>query len=103
MTSYTWAQEYVGQQVGVTKTDIYDIETGKQNPSYGVLVKLENLFGLSHRYLLSQGSDHPDYSSSGHSGMAGGAKGLGADVEPIVDKGGIRYGIIINKCNYILY
>ena len=54
----TWTQEYVGQQVGVTKQAIHDIETGKQNPSYDVLVKLENLFGLSHRYLLSQGSDH---------------------------------------------
>ena len=49
-----WTQEYVGSNVGVTKTCIHDIETGKQKPSYDLLVKLETLFGLSHRYLLAQ-------------------------------------------------
>ena len=47
-----WTQEYVGQQVGITKVSIHDIETGKSKPSYDVLCKLENLFNLSHRQLF---------------------------------------------------
>ena len=38
----------------MSKVAIHDIETGKQKPSYDVLVKLENLFHKSHRYLLAQ-------------------------------------------------
>ena len=52
-----WTQGFIGERVGLTKTAIHDIETGKQKPSYNVLVKLENLFGLSHRYLLAQIGD----------------------------------------------
>ena len=48
-----WTQKYVGQQVGITKVSIYDIETGKSKPSYDVLCKLENLFNLSHRQLFA--------------------------------------------------
>lgn len=47
-----WTQAYVGKQVGLTRTAIHDIETGKQLPSYKVLVKLEDLFGLPHRELF---------------------------------------------------
>ena len=49
-----WTQKHVGDEVGVSKVAIHDIETGKQKPSYDVLVKLENLFHKSHRYLLAQ-------------------------------------------------
>ena len=49
-----WTQAYVGQQVGVSKQSIHDIETGKAKPSYDVLLKLENLFGKSHRDLFAQ-------------------------------------------------
>ena len=49
-----WTQAYVGQQVGVSKQSIHDIETGRQKPSYDVLLKLENLFGKSHRDLFAQ-------------------------------------------------
>jgi len=52
-----WTQEYVGKQVGLTKTAIHDIETGKQAPSYKILVKLENLFNLSHRELFREVDD----------------------------------------------
>ena len=49
-----WTQKQVGDEVRVSKVAIHDIETGKQKPSYDVLVKLENLFQKSHRYLLEQ-------------------------------------------------
>lgn len=49
-----WTQKQVGDEVGVSKVAIHDIETGKQKPSYDVLVKLEILFQKSHRYLLEQ-------------------------------------------------
>ena len=49
-----WTQEYVGKHTGVSKVAIHDIETGKTKPSHGVLVKLENLFGLSHRELFEE-------------------------------------------------
>ncbi len=48
-----WTQEYVALKIGLTKTAVHDIETGKQLPSYKVLVKLENLFGLTHRELFA--------------------------------------------------
>lgn len=47
-------QKQVGDIIGVSKVAIHDIETGKQKPSYDVLVKLENLFHQSHRYLFAQ-------------------------------------------------
>lgn len=48
-----WTQEYVAQQIGLTKTSVHDIETGKQKPSYSVLVKLEDLFHKNHRQLFA--------------------------------------------------
>ena len=55
--SRKWTQEYVGKQVGLTKTAIHDIEIGKQAPSYKSLVKLEDLFNLSHRELFREVDD----------------------------------------------
>ena len=43
-----WTQGYVGQQVGVSKVSIHDIETGKAKPSYDVLLKLLTLFEVEH-------------------------------------------------------
>lgn len=40
-----WTQDYVAQQIGITKTAVHDIETGRRKPSYDVLVKLLDLFG----------------------------------------------------------
>ena len=48
-----WTQEYVGQQVGITKTAVHDIEKGNRDPSYKVLCNLEKLFNLSHRQLFA--------------------------------------------------
>lgn len=47
-----WTQEFVAKQAGLTLTAIQKIETGQRNPSYPVLVKLEDLFGLPHRELF---------------------------------------------------
>lgn len=49
-----WAQQYVAQQIGLTRTAVHDIENGKQLPSYKVLVKLEDLFNMGHRDLFKE-------------------------------------------------
>ncbi len=61
---HNWTQEYVAQKVGLTKTAIHDIETGKQLPSYKVLVKLEDLFNLNHRQLFAVVDDTPNSHSN---------------------------------------
>ncbi len=48
-----WSREYVAEQVGLTAEAIRLIEIGERNPSYPVLVKLEDLFGLTHRQLFA--------------------------------------------------
>ena len=54
---YGWSQEVVAEKIGITKSAYSNIETLKRNPSYEVLVKLENLFNLSHRDLFQQVPD----------------------------------------------
>lgn len=49
-----WTQAFVGAQIGLTKTAVHDIETGKQKPSYDVLCRLETLFNLTHRQLFEE-------------------------------------------------
>lgn len=49
-----WTQEYVAQQINLTRTAVHDIENGKQLPSYKILVKLEDLFEMGHRDLLKE-------------------------------------------------
>lgn len=48
-----WTQAYAAQQVGITKAAYRNIEVGFRKPSYDVLVKLEDLFGLTHRQLFA--------------------------------------------------
>nr|DAH99651.1 MAG TPA: Helix-turn-helix XRE-family like protein [Caudoviricetes sp.] len=52
-----WTQAYVAETVGVTLTAIQKIETGRRKPSYDVLCKLEDLFGLNHRDLFKVSGD----------------------------------------------
>lgn len=59
-----WTQEYVAQQIGLTKTSVHDIETGKQKPSYNVLVKLEDLFQRNHRQLFAVVDDTASHTNS---------------------------------------
>lgn len=47
-----WTLDYVAEQVGLSPTAIQKIETGQRRPSYDVLVRLENVFGLTHRQLF---------------------------------------------------
>ena len=51
--SHGWSCEYVAQKTGLTTEAIRLIETGQRKPSYSVLVKLEDLFGMSHRELFA--------------------------------------------------
>lgn len=52
-----WTQVEVAKRIGLTKTAVHDLETGKQLPSYKVLVKLEDLFQLTHRELFAPAPD----------------------------------------------
>ena len=54
-----WTLEYVAKQLGITKSAFRLIETARRNPSYEVLVKIENLFGKTHRELFAVASDNP--------------------------------------------
>ena len=54
-----WSQEFVAQQIGVTPETVHYIETGQRKPSYVVLVKLEVLFGLTHRQLFGAANPTP--------------------------------------------
>lgn len=48
-----WSLEYVADYLGITNQAVSKIELLKtQNPSYDILVKLENMFGLTHRQLF---------------------------------------------------
>ena len=49
-----WSNEYVAKQVGITSEAIRLIENNKRKPSYKVLVKLEQLFNLSHQELFRE-------------------------------------------------
>lgn len=39
-----WTQDHVASQIGITKGALHNIETGIRRPSFGVLVKLLDLF-----------------------------------------------------------
>ncbi len=48
-----WSLKYVADYLGITNQAVSKIELLKtHNPSYAILVKLENLFNLSHRDLF---------------------------------------------------
>ena len=53
-----WSCEYVAEKTHLTTEAIRLIETGERTPSYPVLVKLEDLFGLTHRQLF--GAENPE-------------------------------------------
>ena len=47
-----WSIDYVAEKAGLSDEAIRLIETGERNPSYPVLVKLEDLFHMNHRKLF---------------------------------------------------
>ena len=53
-----WSREFIAEATGVSAEAIRLIEIGERNPSYPVLVKLEDLFHMSHRKLF--GAATPD-------------------------------------------
>lgn len=55
-----WSQEYVGKHIGVTAEAVGMMETGQRKPSYAVLVKLEDLFGMNHRELFEAAPEGAD-------------------------------------------
>lgn len=50
----SWSRWYVGQRLGVTDEAIRLIEVGKRDPSYPLLIKLEDLFQMNHRDLFRE-------------------------------------------------
>lgn len=54
-----WTQDYVAHEIGITRTMVVMLETGQRKPSYDVLVKLEDLFGMTHRELFAAASGEP--------------------------------------------
>lgn len=55
-----WSQEFIASEIGVTKQTIQRIETLQRKPSYDILVKLEDLFKLSHRKLFALVDEAPN-------------------------------------------
>lgn len=47
-----WSCGYVAEKTGLTTEAVRLIETGDRNPSYLVLIQLEDLFQLNHRELF---------------------------------------------------
>ena len=59
-----WTQTFVAEKLGVSKQLIQNIETNRRKPSYHVLVKLEDLFGMTHRELLRPSTRSKDDTKS---------------------------------------
>lgn len=55
-----WSIEYVAEKAGLSDEAIRLIETGDRNPSYLVLVKLEDLFHMNHRDLFGAATPGAD-------------------------------------------
>ena len=54
-----WTLDYVASQIGISNQAVSKIELQQtKNPSYIIIVKIENLFGLSHRELFSLVEDY---------------------------------------------
>lgn len=54
-----WTLDYVANQIGISNQAISKIELQQtKNSSYNIIVKLENLFNLSHRELFSLVEDY---------------------------------------------
>jgi transcriptional regulator with XRE-family HTH domain len=65
-----WTLEYVAQQLGISNQAVSLIETGKQKPSYDVLLKLLALFNVEHKNVsqlftaVGDNDTQQDYSNS---------------------------------------
>ena len=52
-----WSCDYIAEKTGLTAEAVRLIEVGERNPSYTVLIKLEDLFQMSHRDLFGAAPD----------------------------------------------
>jgi len=43
-----WTLDHVSRNVGLTKTAVHDIETGRRKPSFNILLKLCKLYQVDH-------------------------------------------------------
>lgn len=55
-----WTQEFVARQAEITLSAYQKIETGRRQPSYRVLIRLEDLFGMTHRELFPAAPEDAD-------------------------------------------
>ena len=55
-----WTQEFVARQAEITLSAYQKIETGRRQPSYRVLIRLEDLFGMTHRELFAAAPEDAD-------------------------------------------
>ena len=60
-----WTQDFVAKQIGIKKSTVQMLETGRRKPSYEVLVKLLDLFNYSDPRKLF-GVATPDNTPSGY-------------------------------------
>lgn len=52
-----WTQEQIAHYIGITAEAVSMLESGQRKPSYEVLVKLEDLFGKTHRELFAEAEE----------------------------------------------
>ena len=71
-----WKLQEVADKIGVTKATVHDLETGRYKPSYEILIKLEDLFKKSHRWLFAV-ADDTDQSQLEDTTKFGGLKDAG--------------------------
>lgn len=55
-----WSLKKVAKEINITSVMVSMLESGKRKPSYEVLVRLEDLFGLPHRELFAEAADDDD-------------------------------------------
>jgi len=63
-----WSASYVGDQLGITRTAVFYLETKQRKPSYDILMGLEDLFELPGRELFELVEDVPDTTSKKEGG-----------------------------------
>lgn len=59
-----WTQEDVAKKIGTTKQAVCNWENGRGFPRRPVLLKLENLFNLTHQQLFAPDAEEDPFSST---------------------------------------
>ena len=61
-----WSLKKVAKEINITSAMVSMLESGQRKPSYEVLVRLEDLFGLPHRELFAEVADDEDAAEKGN-------------------------------------